>query len=563
MTAVVTRDDHDAVARRRPRPVTILAVLAVALVAGALVWNSWQAVRQGWVAEGDAAIIAVRTHDVFSAHPPLLGNPSTASDAAKQNAYHPGPIEFALLAVPLRVFGPGTNGLVWGTCAIEIAAVAVLAWFARRRRGPTFVIWTMAMTLVLVWGLGNEIPHDPYNPHVVLLPMFVLLVLAWSLACGDLVALPVAVAVASLIAQSHVYDGLFVALVALAIVVALVVHFRRGAREERTRILRWAGASAVLGFVLWLPPIVYELTHRPGNFSALLSSARSPDSRGEGVTFAAHRLVDALAPPWRWLDGQPTFVELHSSPGGGRTVVAVVILAAMVAAGVLAWRARRRVTSLLLGTAVFALAVSFAVAARLPRGLASLSPYNHRHWWITGVFAFVALGWGAYDLARTRRRVRAASPVVAACGVAVVAVLAVAVGAHVTIKDDRGSASFGAIRALTPPVVAAVDGRQVLVTSIGAQAFTSIEPGLVAMLIDHGVDARVLASEGNVFGAHHVGDASIPTHLYIVSGAGVDQAPATGARLIGRYDARADAQRGFANAGVGAAEPIAVYLVTA
>jgi hypothetical protein len=545
--------------------VRALAAVAVALVASCILWNSLQAVRQGWVAEGDAAIIAVRTHDVFTAHPPLLGNPSTASDAANADAYHPGPLEFALLAIPLRVFGSSTDGLVWGSAAIAVATVGALAWFAHRRGGPAFVLWTMLVTAVLVWGLGNEIPHDPYNPHVVLLPMFLLLVLVWSLALGDAAALVGAVAVGSFVTQSHVYDGLFVAGVAVAALVAVTLYIRRTAREERRRFARFAFASAIVGVVLWSPPIVYELTHHPGNLRALWDAARSSGTRGEGPVFAWHRLVDTMAPPWRWLDGQPTLAALHSKPGILRTILAVAVLAALVAIGVRARRRGRRSVTTLVGTALAGLGVSAAMAARLPQGLASLSPYNHRHWWVTGAFAFLAIGWGAIDIGKSHVAPRAGRrTALAALGAVAVAVLVVAASAGVTIHEDRGSAGFGAIRALVPPVIAALgDHREVLVIGRGGQAFTSIEPGLVAALLQRGYDPRVRPFEGNVFGTRHVGDPSLPTQLFVVSGDGADVPPAPGARLVGRYDARVDAEDGFVNAGVGHADLIAVYLVTA
>jgi hypothetical protein len=99
-----------------------------------------------------------------------------------------------------------------------------------------------------------------------------------------------------------------------------------------------------------------------------------------------------------------------------------------------------------------------------------------------------------------------------------------------------------------------------VVVGRGAQAFTSIEPGLVSALTLRGIDARVLAGESKIFGQRRVGDAAIRTWVYVLSGPGADAAP-SGTTLVARYDPSVDVARGFANAGVsGVAEPIAVYV---
>src|SRR6476659_8557937 len=84
--------------------VLVLVPFAVALV---------RAFHDGWIPSGDEANIATRALDVFSRHPPLTGLPSTSDAYGDQIATnHPGPIEFYLLAVPLRVFGLSVGPLL-------------------------------------------------------------------------------------------------------------------------------------------------------------------------------------------------------------------------------------------------------------------------------------------------------------------------------------------------------------------------------------------------------------------------------------------------------------------
>jgi hypothetical protein len=528
---------------------TTLAIVATALVVLGIGWNALQARQQGWAAEGDSAIIALRTHDVLSAHPPLLGNPTTAGTSSAQDAYHPGPLEFALLALPLRAWSPSATGLLVGTALVNAAAVALLVLFAHRRGGGAMALAAAGWAAVLVFGLGEEIPHDAYNPHIVLLPLALLVVLVWSIARDDHVAIPVAVATGSLIAQSHAYEALMVAGLLLFAVISCAVQRIRPPT-------RWLVSGAVTGFVLWLPPIVDQLRNRPGNLRVLLDEARSSRQASEGWGFAWRGLVDAITPPFRWLIRQPSLADTHARPGALRAVLAITVLVALVALAVRLRRSGDGTSSWMLVTALVGLAVSAVVASRLPQGIASAAPYNHRHWWVTGSFAWFALVWGALRAARVR--VPAWAPLPA---VALIAIIVVVTAAQVTVGDDRGSASFGALNALERPVTDAVRGKgPVVVVGRGAQAFTSIEPGLVAVLTMHGIDARVLDREAKIFGERRVGASDIPTWLYVVSGNGADVAPA-GATLVARYDPNTDVARGFANAGVsGKAEPIAVYV---
>src|SRR4051794_9652176 len=60
----------------------------------------YRAAHGHWLPSGDNALIALRTRDVFSHHPPLVGQPSTAAQYVQTSkARHPGPIEFYAMAL--------------------------------------------------------------------------------------------------------------------------------------------------------------------------------------------------------------------------------------------------------------------------------------------------------------------------------------------------------------------------------------------------------------------------------------------------------------------------------
>ncbi|MEO7556443.1 MAG: hypothetical protein ABIV94_07565 [Acidimicrobiales bacterium] len=534
-------------------------VVAALLVVGAVGWNAVQAWQQGWVAEGDAALIALRTDDVLSTHPPLLGNPTTAGTNAEQDAHHPGPLEFGLLALPLRALAPSTDGLLLGTALVNAVAVALTLWFAHRRAGPAGGLVAALGLATLLYGLGPEIPHDPYNPHIALLPLALLVTLTWAIIDGDRLALPVAVATGSLIAQSHAYEALLVfGFLGVAALVLLGRWRRASGPDEDERLRPWLLASAGLGVTLWLPPIIDQIEHRPGNLRLLLQEGSSAQP-AEGLRFALDRLADAITPPFRFLSSQPSLDDLHSQPGALRLVLAAVVVAALGALAAAARRRHRTGVARLIVVALVGLALSTAVSARLPQGLASSSRYNHRHWWITGVVAWVALAVGAASLLPPPPRSRTHR--MAGVAVLLLALLVVVPGARVSIGDDRGSSSFGAIAALEGPVADALRGRgPVLVVGRGASSFVSVEPGLVAALQLRGIDARVRDFEGKAYGAQRVGDLTTPTWLFVIAGDGEASVPAE-AQLIARYDPAGDVARGYVNTGLAPrAEPLAVFV---
>src|SRR5262249_49703213 len=124
-----------------------------------------------------------------------------------------------------------------------------------------------------------------------------LALLAWSVACGDHVLLPVAIAVASFCVQAHV--GSF--LPAAALVFVALVFFAVDARRGRVRHLRRVVVvGAGVGVALWIPAIVQELQSGRGNLTELWDFWTSNHSSMPGLATGA-RIVGpqfGVAPPF-------------------------------------------------------------------------------------------------------------------------------------------------------------------------------------------------------------------------------------------------------------------------
>ena len=89
--------------------------------------------------------------------------------------------------------------------------------------------------LVLTLANDTDLFVNPWNPWVAVLPFFTYLLLAWSLADGDIVVLPWLVGVGTFIIQAHVG---YAPLVVAAGIISALMAWRLGASVTA------AGASA-------------------------------------------------------------------------------------------------------------------------------------------------------------------------------------------------------------------------------------------------------------------------------------------------------------------------------
>jgi hypothetical protein len=73
-------------------------------------------IHRGWRAIQDNATISIRSYQVLSLHPPLLGNFSTLSRDTGHFLYDPGPLQYWLLAIPVHL--SPSNGALWGAALL-------------------------------------------------------------------------------------------------------------------------------------------------------------------------------------------------------------------------------------------------------------------------------------------------------------------------------------------------------------------------------------------------------------------------------------------------------------
>jgi hypothetical protein len=162
--------------------------------------------------------------------------------------HHPGPIFFYLLAPFYIASQHHTLALDAGALAINLVAVAIVGWGLTRfleRRVAVLVLVSLAWYAFHIARLLTS----AWNPHVLLLPLFGLVVAGSIVMAGRLAWLPLLVAIGSFIAQTHV--GLVPCVAAVCACAAIGGWLRADASK-----MKWLAISAGVGLLLWFPAII-------------------------------------------------------------------------------------------------------------------------------------------------------------------------------------------------------------------------------------------------------------------------------------------------------------------
>ena len=303
---------------------------------------------------------------------------------------HPGPTYFYLLSLAYRILGSGARALFVGATLINaLCAVACLGVVRRRTSSPARTLWAafwivwLAAVLAIVGPASvaySESPLgglvSPWNPMVVIFPLLLFILLGAGAMDRSALSLVGAVLVGSFVVQTNISTAPLVVVigaVALVTFVATAVRDRSTARAAPTgpaarpaaerRVWLWGSAGALVFVLMWLPPVVQQLTNHPGNLTLIYRffTAGYPGhtvrSGIDAVTAVFGILVEGPAEVMR--------ANLAVAPNHGvvAALVTVVVLVAGSAATVVAVRQRLRFAAGLgilglLGTAVMVVAVT-------------------------------------------------------------------------------------------------------------------------------------------------------------------------------------------------------------
>jgi hypothetical protein len=514
-----------------------------------------------WYPLLDMAGTEMRLRDISAGHPPLIGLFGRIGTLTRGGS-HPGPLSFYALWPVWRLFGGSSFGLYVSMVALDMVAIGLSIWMAWRRGGLAVAAGVAAALAVLMRAYGTFLLTLAWNPYIPVLWWFVFLLAAWSVLDDDLAMAPIGLLAAAMCMQTHIpYLGLAggtAACVGAIAIYRVVARRRPGAR----RSVWWLVGGATLFAVLWVPPLVDQITHSPGNFSVIYQYFRSPPeppiglARGVGVFLSQLNPVKLVSSTIGH-DGLPLIASGSRVPGA-------LLLAAFVGSAVVAVRCRARTLiqlDIVLGIATLLGVVS---AARI-FGLV----FDYLLLWAWGLTALMlfAVGWSIVVLVSRYREKsvaqgqagavqRSRQILVGALGaVVVVALSAFTVSAsHAHVQMPRINSSVAVLAPATAQTLRSMraDGERgpYLVTwlpdeqALGAQGF-----GLVDALERDGLNVRTDAQTGR----YQPDDT--PNHALDPAAARVEVHLATGgpqilkwerdARFheIARYDGRTAAER--------------------
>jgi hypothetical protein len=490
---------------------------------------------------GDRAMIEALVSDVAS-NPPLVGLYS------RDNWSHPGPLQFYLLAPFYWLSGGSSVGINLGALVINGASLAGVALIARRRGGLPLTLITVIASGLLMRTLGGGFIHDPWNNFLPVFPFALLIFLAWSMAAGERWALPVAVFVASFLAQAHVGFVVLATPVLAWGIAWLGLTWLKGSGRggdlrvvgdglSRLRPLLAPGLAAMaILVVVWLPPVIDVVANAPSNPKRLLSWFGNAEGGVKTVGDGIRVLAGQFSAVPEWLTNKRDATAFGESPFLQGPFPRPVLLLPVAAAAAWLWRsgrAERRHIVALLGLVL----VAGVIAVARTVGLAF--DYRLRWTWVPPMLALVIVAWAGW-LALTRWRPGTARPL----GAGAVALMVAISGVNTVTAARSGNPEAGetdVIATIGPQVMETLDslpkndGGVVLVTEPFHQAAT-YSRGLAWYLERRDVPVRVEPTLALQFGQHRVYDGEpLDAVLTFRSDRGIDEVE-PGLRLVASWE---------------------------
>jgi hypothetical protein len=293
--------------------------------------------------------------------------------------------------------------------------------------------------------------------------------------------------------------------------------------------------------LVWLPPLVQQITGSPGNLGEIVDYFRHPTEKMLGFGTGFGLMGKELGLPGPWVTGN------DASPLGfvftAGTGTALVLLAAALILGGLAWRwgssSATRLACLVVATAWFGVLAGARITV-VP------GPYLLRWWWVIAALLWSSLAWSLWSVVGEARLASTAVPV----GSVAIVILAAVVGwdaVPVRVPNPGYSRTIGTL--MTGTVGQLARDRRYLVTWNNADAFGAVGVGSYLDLSDRGFDVRVAPVFGRLFGSWRVArPEEVEGTITVVSSDQFDRVgfqPPAGSVPTARYDPlrAADRQR--------------------
>ncbi|NNN20810.1 MAG: hypothetical protein HKL80_02245 [Acidimicrobiales bacterium] len=316
----VERQDKKTSTRRRQYRLfgIILAITLVPLVT-ALISN----LNFGWMPLGDNAAISWRAMEVFTSHPPLLGQ-LTLATTNNTLVFDLGPLEYFMLSPFILVFG--TNGGLIGAFFWATLSTSISIFIAWKLFGKAGLIGAGISLSLLFIMLPPIVLNSIWNPYFGLF-FFALCIL--SSVAAALEASPwfiVSIFSGSIAMQSHLIYFLPVLFV-VASTFGLLLY-----RDKSFRRSNWIQQGLIPAGICWVLPLFQQFFGAGGNLSNLVGSLKGQSTFGmvNAIKMGSYLLV---SPP-EFHAGGP-FLFNPSSMGGADVIIAFILLVALFSASMI------------------------------------------------------------------------------------------------------------------------------------------------------------------------------------------------------------------------------------
>ena len=358
-------------------PAALTAVLAARL---------WCSGLPQITVEHDMAILELFTRNVFHGGQ-LLGAYS------RFGFHHPGPLLFYLFAPAYELGGQSFSALLATAVTVNAACVGTISTLVWRTGERPLALWlTVCLSLYLLY-LEPDVLCSAWNPHLAILPYALTVVAFGCWLAGQRWALPIGAVAGSIAVQAHVS---FVVPMAFVLVGAMVIVLGRASMKRPPMGgVSWTGlrapvaAASGLAGMLWLPVVLEQLLHSPGNLTRLLefaASAPSDHTFGEALAAVTSWSGAFVLAPAGWASRTPlsdhAVVATHAV-----TALLMVLLAALFCDR----SARTQIHRMLGGVALLSLVGAIVVTSRIN---GPMSDYLVRWTSLHGpLLGTVVLGW--------------------------------------------------------------------------------------------------------------------------------------------------------------------------
>lgn len=468
----------------------------------------------------DLAQTELRIRDVGSGNFPMVGLPGRIGGFLEGS--HPGPLSFWALWPVYALLGSTAWAMTAAAAFLNFLAIGAALWIAQRRAGLVLLVAVGAVLGALVCLYGPSHLTQPWNPYLPMLWFVVFLLAVMSVLDEDLPMLPVAIFAGTFCVQTHISYAALVGGLGLVVAIVLALRFARAGADGayRRRVLTWTLGGVALGVLLWLAPVVQELTNDRGNLTIIWEYFTKPPLDPIGPGRGVELLLVHLN-PWRLLAGQDA--------SGGSIVGGLVLLVIWLLSVIVPWKERSQPQARTLLRLDLVLGVAVVLGAASIGRIFGFVWYYLMLWgWSVCGLMLVAIGWSAALLCAQRLSVdqlrKARTGLVASLVTATIVFLAVFTVAASKVEAPEADVAMP-LRTLVPETVLALDAGDIpgagsdgrlLVTWTLTKRLGSLGYGLLSELERSGFDVGAVDALRVVTTQHRVRaleDATATVHL--------------------------------------------------